>query len=170
MRNIRSLPEIVQTVSKDRIRLAELVETARRGAATRDEIRELGTLDAERHAFERVCRRWAPLAPIALGFEWGDELRHEGSDIVAVVREGDMVEIDGASMTLLEATRKVARSGVRAALGAWCGPAGSVGELAGLNQRHPDEAASISTAEANTQRKDPERSQTPPGGNYDLFG
>ena len=184
MRATRTLPEIVRSTSVDWPRHAELMLRLRDGTIIDSERREFHRLDAERHAFDVMCARWMPMSPISLGFEWGDTLTHPGApEASVVVRHGTRVEMDGATMTLEQATRVLASRGLRMSHGDWRGNAGSVGELGRLEHpssampRTGDEPEPASMAEPvdnlETTRDATEHdASTAPavGANYDLFG
>lgn len=172
MRILRPLPQIVRDRKASSERLRDLLVKAYEGQATRDEVLEIGDLDAQDTAFNRMCRRSGPLSAIELGFEWGDELTHAGSDTVVIVRESALVEIDGERMTLMEATTRIARQGVRASLGGWTGSAGRVGLLARLEPiptPDEDEQPLHPAMQAAAEKPAKVIPKVKPGTNYDLF-
>lgn len=174
VRKIRPLPEIVRSRSVDQDRLQALLQQARETGAG---CPELDVLLSEEHAFDRMCRRSAPLDAVALGMSWGETIVHGGDPRdTAVIRERGMVEIDGELVGLTEATRRVAARGRRAALGAWAGPSGNIDGLAQLThpraERHPESSkAQTSADEAATDPDEgiTERPTPTPGQNYELF-
>lgn len=154
MRDLRTLPEIARNITTTVEQLATLVSRAESGTITTDELAVLARLETERHMFASMCRRHTPLNLIACGFDWGDVIRHEADPkIEAKVRVADLVTIDGTTMTISEATRRLAPStGGGPAIAAWTGTKGRLGTMASLE--HPAKPI-----------------QVPIGAtNYDLFG
>lgn len=121
---VRSMPEIVRDITAIRERHSSSLAAAIDGSASRAELDALARADAEIVAFGDLCRRTRTHHLMSTGLRWGDQLRHPARPgHVALVRLADTVEIDGATMTIVEATRMVAtESGKGAAVADWsCG-------------------------------------------------
>ncbi len=175
MRTIRPLPEIVRTRAADAARLEDLLRDARASGAGGD---ELDILLSEEHAFHRMCTRSAPVDAVAAGFSWGETITHSGDPRDrAVVRERGLVDMDGETMPLMEATRRISARGRPASLASWAGESGTMADLAGLH--HPAPSASHRRADSTDETRadvddhdvKPEAGPpTPePGANYELF-
>lgn len=176
---------MAKTKGRDAERRRELIDRAEARLATDEELRELGVLEAERHAFDAICKRTAPISPIAIGYLWGEMLTHPSVDGPgAMVLHDDLVEYEGERLTILDASRRIAAQGLPAALKDWSGSLGNLGDLAGLVHPRISHDGSESKQQA---AHDPEEAETHPietmspiheekvtappvGGNYDLFG
>lgn len=134
---IRSLPDIAVNHAAIGSRHAELLASAVSGSSTRDERAELARLETELQAFAAMCTGHAPHCLMSTGLLWDDEIRHLAAPgIAARVRLSDRVEIDGETMSLTEATRRVATTAGRGvAIADWSGAGTRLGDALGLE--HP---------------------------------
>lgn len=141
-------------------RREELLAVAASRPLTGDETIEIGTLETRHHAFGLMCTRTAPLNPMALGYAWDERLEHSAAPHMAVrVRTGGLVEMDGETITLMNATRRVASVAKRGiALADWSGPTGRLGGIAGLEHPPREQPSTMKPERATTVRTEPARS------------
>lgn len=157
MRTSRTLPEIARSIVETRETLRALLTKAlEQESVSEEEKSEISRLETERHLFDAMCMRHAPMNLIASGYDWDDELRHEADPgVVARVRTNADVEISGEVMTIGDATKMLKTNDHgQAGIGGWTGAKGSVATMAGM--LHPARTTAVDDAAA---------SKT-----YDLFG
>lgn len=124
-------------------RHAELVDAASDAKATRAELLELGELETALQAFRAACTRSARHCLMATGLVWDDELRNPVQEgMVARVRLGDRVIVDGVEMDIAAATGLVSKAAGRsAAIAGWSGAGIRLGDAFGLE--HPARAKAV---------------------------
>ena len=134
---LRPLPEIVRDLDAVRREREDGLALVASGAATVADRNALATADAELCAFEDMCMRRTRHHLMSTGLNWGDQLRHPAAHgIVAHVRCADLVEYQGAEMTIEAATSLVARAAVKGvAIADWSHGRIRLGDALGLE--HP---------------------------------
>lgn len=134
---IRPLPEIVRDIEGIRREREDGLALVTSGAATDADRDALATADAELCAFEDMCMRRTRHHLMSTGLGWGDQLRHPAAPgMVAQVRCSDLVECQGAEMTIVTATSLVAKAaGKGVAIADWSHGRIRLGDALGLE--HP---------------------------------
>lgn len=134
---IRPLPEIVRDIEGIRREHEDGLALAASGAATDADRDALAVADAELCAFEDMCMRRTRHHLMSTGLNWGDQLRHPAAPgIVAYVRCSDLVECQGAEITIAAATSLVAKTaGKGVAIADWNHGRIRLGDALGLE--HP---------------------------------
>lgn len=128
------MPEIVRDLAAVRDEHAALASLLGQGLLERHQAETLAERDDELTRFHALCLGTTPFRLYATGILPGDELRHPMSDMVGRAVTDSRIEIGGETMTLMEATRRVAagRLGKGPALGEWTGRGIMIGDPMGL--------------------------------------